>query len=134
MAYLGFDHVSINVSDIKRSREFYDTFLPFLGFQKVKDNETSVRWSNGISSFSIKPTGEPYSKNAYHRKNPGLNHIAFKADSKTSVDEFCEKVLSPNNIQTLYNSPRIFPEYSDNYYAVFFEDPDRVKIELVSKQ
>ena len=31
----------------------------------------------------------------------------------------------------LYGTPREFPEYAPGYYAVFFEDPDRIKLEVV---
>jgi len=69
--------------------------------------------------------------NGYHRKNIGVNHLAFGVSKKEDVDKFYQNFLIPNGIKPLYNSPKQFPEYTEKYYAVFFEDPDRIKLEIV---
>ena len=38
--------------------------------------------------------------------------------------------MRPRRIAPLYDSPREYPEYRPGYYAVFFEDPDRLKLEV----
>lgn len=35
-----------------------------------------------------------------------------------------------HGISTLYGAPREYPEYRHGYYGVFFEDPDRLKLEV----
>lgn len=55
---------------------------------------------------------------------------SHKVSSKRKVDQFTKEFLKKNKIKTLYKSPRAFPEYSKNYYAVYFEDPDRIKLEV----
>ena len=129
--YSGYDHIGINVSDFGSAKEFYDKFLSFLDFKKVKETDSSARWSNGIHSFSIKPVMEKYKHTPYHRKNTGLNHLAFRANSREAVREFHKKFLIPNNISVLYDTPKEFPEYREEYYAVFFEGPDRIKLEVM---
>ena len=44
----------------------------------------------------------------------------------TKTKEFLKK----NKINTLYNTLKKFPEYKKDYYAVFFEDPDKIKLEV----
>jgi hypothetical protein len=39
--------------------------------------------------------------------------------------------MAPRRLPPLYETPREFPEYRPGYYAVFFEDPDRLKLEIV---
>ena len=39
--------------------------------------------------------------------------------------------MTPHRLRALYGTPREFPEYRPGYYAVFFEDPDRLKLEIV---
>jgi hypothetical protein len=46
------------------------------------------------------------------------------------VDVFVADFLRPRDIAPLYDSPREYPEYRPGYYAVFFEDPDRLKLEV----
>jgi hypothetical protein len=38
----------------------------------------------------------------------------------------------PNKIKVLYDGPKEYPDYSNGYYAVYFEDPDRIKLELLT--
>ncbi len=74
---------------------------------------------------------ERYAKNGFHRKRVGLNHVAFHADDKKKVDQFHKEYLVPKNVTVLYGGPKERPEYTKGYYSVYFEDPDRIKLELV---
>lgn len=76
----------------------------------------------------ICPTEEKYISAGFHRKRTGLNHLAFYASSKEEVDRFHKDVLVKNGIPCLYENG---PSGDDDYYAVFFEDPDRIKLEVV---
>lgn len=130
MQYSGFDHINLNVSDLEISRIFYDKLLTFLGFKKVGDEIDAAGWSNGSNGFWINQTEEAYQNN-FHRKNVGVNHIAFRATSREAVDHFYNKFLLKNETPILYEKPKEYPEYRDDYYAVYFEDPDRFKLEVV---
>ena len=46
------------------------------------------------------------------------------------VDRFRREFLDARGSPRC-TTPREFPEYSPGYYAVFFEDPDRLKLEVV---
>lgn len=97
------------------------------------EDETCAGFSNATVDFWIMETEEIFKKTEFHRKNTGLNHFAFQVESKEDVNTFVTEFLIPRNIQVLYNSPKEYPEYSENYYAVFFEDPDKIKFEIVFK-
>ena len=129
--YSGYDHIGINVSNFMEAKEFYNKLLSFIGFKKVKETDSSVRWFNGVVSFSIKPVAEKHKEVHYHRKNVGLNHLAFRANSREAVDKIHKEFLIPNKILTLYDTPKEFPDYRNEYYAVFFEGPDRIKLEVM---
>jgi catechol 2,3-dioxygenase-like lactoylglutathione lyase family enzyme len=130
MQYSGFDHISLNVSNLEKSRLFYNALLTFLGFKKVGDEEDATGWSNGPNGLWINETNEKYTKD-FHRKNIGINHLAFRATSREAVDHFYNEFLLKNNIIILYEKPQEYPEYREDYYAVFFEDPDRLKLEVM---
>jgi len=66
----------------------------------------------------------------YHRKNTGLNHLAFHCSSRQFVDTLTAE-LKQRNIPILYADKHPFAA-GDDYYAVFFEDPDRIKVEVVA--
>ncbi len=56
--------------------------------------------------------------------------IAFHADSRSMVDRFYKQHLLHRKIPVLYGGPKEYPWYSKGYYSVYFENPDRTKLEL----
>lgn len=130
MSYSGLDHISINVKDIEKSRMFYGKLLSFLGFKTVHDEPEIAGWSNGPHGLWIEQVADNYGKD-FHRKNVGVNHLAFRANSREAVDSFYTDFLLKNELPILYEQPKEYPEYRDGYYAVFFEDPDRLKLEVM---
>ncbi|MEK6829954.1 MAG: VOC family protein [Nanoarchaeota archaeon] len=125
-------HIQINVSDFEKSKKFYSEMFKILGWKKFIEGDKVISWINGDFSCWIVQTDIRFKKNKFHRKNTGLNHIAFKVNSKNEVDEFFSKFLLNKKEGVLYNSPRKYPEYGENYYAVFFEDPNRIKLEIMT--
>ncbi|KKS33291.1 MAG: Glyoxalase [Candidatus Amesbacteria bacterium GW2011_GWA2_42_12] len=123
-------HIQINCSDIKVSTVFYKKFLGFLEYKIIHDGSLSLGMTNSSTDFWLVETDKKYKASKFHRKNTGLNHIAFMVSSKGDVEKFVKEFIKPQKISTLYNTPKLFPEYTSDYYAVFFEDPDRIKLEV----
>ena len=59
-----------------------------------------------------------------------MNHLAFQAGSKQQVDSLT-KQLQDRGIEILYQNRHPFAG-GEQHYAVFFEDPDRIKVELIA--
>ncbi len=123
-------HIEIYVSDLGRTTEFWSWFLCELGYDIYQ------KWNEGISYklfdtyLVFVQTEEKYLDMGYHRKRTGLNHIAFHAESRTMVDDITQR-LKEKKIKLLYDDKYPFAGGKD-YYALFFEDPDRIKVELVA--
>ncbi len=126
-------HIQLNISDAKKSIPFYKDLFGYFEYRIIDESESHLGVSNGTTDFWLIETEEPFKTSIFHRKNTGVNHLAFKVETREDVDRFIEKFLKPRNIVPLYNSPKGYPEYSENYYAVYFEDPDRIKLEVVFK-
>ena len=126
------NHVQLHISDRTRSFPFYRDLLEYLGFDVVREDERSLGMRGSGADIWLKETHESRKEKGYHRKNTGLNHIAFRVNSKRDVDRFHEEFLIPRNITPLYGPPRSYPEYTPTYYAIYFEDPDRIKVEVMS--
>lgn len=123
-------HLQINVSNLKKSTDFYDILLQELGWKKEMEEEDMIGYADNDNVWLfISQTEERFQKNRFHRKQTGLNHVAFWVDSREKVDQFY-KFLNKYNIVILYGGPKEYPEYGEGYYAVYFEDPDRVKLEV----
>jgi catechol 2,3-dioxygenase-like lactoylglutathione lyase family enzyme len=123
-------HFQVNVSDPAVSLPFYRDLLGYLDFQPVYDEGGVAGFSDGRAAVWLMGAERPHTAAGFHRKRAGLNHVAFRVGERADVDRFRAEFLAPRAIATLYDTPRSFPEYTPGYYAVFFEDPDRLKLEV----
>ena len=123
-------HVEINVSDFDKSGKFYDGFPTWLGYKKIGSWKIGAGWGIKGCNVWVFQVKERFATNGFHRQRVGLNHIAFHADSRNAVDEFYRDHLKPERIPVLYGGPKEYSEYSKGYYSVYFEDPDRIKLEF----
>jgi glyoxylase I family protein len=128
----GVHHVDLCVSSIERSLPFYRDLLAPLGYHRVgqvvgERGETVWYLSGAGSSIGLReaqsPTDEPYD-----RYGIGLHHLALEADSRALVDERADWLRSHG--ATLESGPQEYA-YTPGYYAVFFYDPDGLKLEIV---
>ena len=101
-----------------------------LGYEKYQEWNEGVSYKLADTYLVFVQTEDKYLDIPYHRKRTGLNHLAFHVDSRTMVDDFTDK-LKERNVSILYPGKHPFAGGKD-YYAVFFEDPDRIKVELVA--
>ena len=124
-------HFQIQVSNIQKSGMFYGELLGRLGFAKVFETEGVVEWQKEGTRIIVAQCPKRFLAHGYHRKRVGLNHIAFRAPSRAAVDDLYHNYLVPKKIPTLYGGPKEWKDYDPGYYAVYFEDPDRMKLELV---
>lgn len=121
-------HIDLSVSNYAASIRFYDLVLLPLGWKRLVCQDTFTTYGDGTMKICLCPTDEKYIPFGFHRKRTGLNHLAFYASSKQEVDQFYNDVLVKNGITCLYEKA---PAGDEEYYAVFFEDPDRIKLEVV---
>lgn len=123
-------HIEINVSDLRRSAEFWGWFLSELGYTLYQQWEEGISWKSGNTYLVFVQTKEKYLEASYHRSQIGLNHLAFHAKSREQVDELTTMVRA-RGMNILYEDKHPFAG-GEHYYALFFEDPDRIKVELVA--
>jgi catechol 2,3-dioxygenase-like lactoylglutathione lyase family enzyme len=117
------DHVTIGVSDLALSAEFYRRVLATLGFRDFgpwQEGDPDLAFgTDGADDFAISlnyPTGAPV-------------HIAFAAERRQQVDAFHAVGLAAGGTDN--GAPGFRPEYSDGYYGAFLLDPDGNNIEAV---
>lgn len=121
-------HIDIYVSDYAKTIRFYDKILIPPGWKRLVCQKSHTAYSDGVMKIVFGPTTEKYLQHGYHRKRIGMNHLAFYAPTKETVDQIYETVLNVDGIECLYEKKTTG---ESDYYAIFFEDPDRDKIEIV---
>ncbi len=123
-------HIEINVSDLDKSIDFWGWLLAELGYELYQEWDSGQSFRIGDTYIVFVQTEGKYMDIPYHRCRTGLNHLAFHAESRQQVDDLTKK-LKEKNVQILYQDQHPFAG-GKNHYAVFFEDPDRIKVELVA--
>jgi catechol 2,3-dioxygenase-like lactoylglutathione lyase family enzyme len=120
-------HVDLTVSDFRRSKDFYAKVLPLMGFERLPKEFGAVAW-RGASIIAIQPAKPEERDRIHSRYAPGLHHLAFRAPSRAAVDGLHAELVTLGVV--ILDPPTDYP-YSAGYYAVFFADPDRMKLEYV---
>lgn len=124
-------HFEINVSNLKISKDFYTYLLA--KFNYVLYQEWKLGFSMKLNNTYIVfvQVEADFANNPYHRKNIGLNHLALIASSKEFIDDLRLELIT-KEITLLYDE--LYPHAGGtNTYALYFEDPDRLKIEIAYK-
>lgn len=80
-------------------------------------------------SIGLKTSEGPNRNRPHGRYSPGLHHVAWRADSRRDVDDLHGLLLRIG--ACILNAPADYPQYGEGYYAVFFKDPDGLKLEFV---
>ena len=127
---VGVDHVYLTVSDMVRSLAFYDTVLGLLDFRALDapiGGDPHRHYFNKVMQISIRPakggTHDPYA--------PGLHHLCLQVADKAAVDRIA-RLLRDAGIEI--SDPALYPQYADDYYAIFFDDPDGIRHEIVARR
>jgi len=127
---MAIDHVSVGVTNIKRSKAFYDAVLAPLGMTPVMPVEINgqlvgVGYGEKSPSFWIQL---PINGQAASMGN-GV-HIAFTAATREAVDAFFLAALDQGGVED--GRPGLRTECHPDYYGAFVRDPDGNKIEACS--
>jgi glyoxylase I family protein len=127
---LGVEHIDVTVNDLAQSTIFYDKVLLALGFRRlVEDNGDDVRWGNAHITFAIRQAPGAQRGATFDRYRVGLHHLALKVKSRDAINTFHAFLIREK--LPILDAPAEYPQYGPNYYAVFFADPDGMKLELV---
>lgn len=123
-------HVEINVSNLKRSKKFWKWILECFGYELFQQWENGASWKLGDTYIVFVQTVMKHKKAGFNRCRTGLNHLAFHVASREQVDRVTAE-LRRRKVTILYPDTHPFAGGKE-YYAVFFEDPDRIKVEVVA--
>ena len=114
-----FDHVSLPVRDLARSRAFYERALQPFGVRVV---ESSLG-----PGFAIDDRGDFWI--GEQEMAAGSVHIAFAAPDRETVDAFHTAAVEAGGVDN--GRPGLRPHYHSGYYAAFVLDPDGNNVEAV---
>ncbi len=121
-----FEHLDLNVSDLRTSLNFYSQVLAPLGYAPA---EEGLGWQvlRGPEDYlCLVQVEAPYLEPDFHRKRIGVNHLAFRVRTRADFEAFLAH-LAQLRVPLLYGGPL----ETEGSLACYFEDPDRLKLEVV---
>jgi catechol 2,3-dioxygenase-like lactoylglutathione lyase family enzyme len=118
------DHVGFEVSDLERSARFYDAVFFALGARRLIDSEHALAYGTNAPTIWFVVRGRP--------PMPGYGHLALSASGKAAVDAAYNAGLANGGSDD--GPPGQRPQYGRRYYAGYLLDPDRLRVEVVSRR
>jgi len=128
----GVHHVDLVVSSIARSLPFYRDLLGPIGWHRIGEVEGErgeTIWYLGGPGTSVGLREAQSEAGPVDRYAVGLHHVAFEVVSRAMVDERYGWLV--DNDATIESEPQDY-SYMPGYYAVFFYDPDGIKLEILT--
>ena len=122
------DHIGFAVSDLARSRRFYEAALAPLGITLIIEIGPGETESRGTAlGFGVE--NDPFFWIGDNERVGEGTHIAFRAVTRAEVDAFHAAALAAGGRDN--GAPGLRPHYGPTYYAAFVHDPDGINVEAV---
>ena len=126
-------HLDLNVARPRASVRFYELVLGHLGYRQHQVDEGRSRWSleyadGALFEIEVRPPALRGTSERHDRYAPGIDHLAFHADSRSDVDALHQKLVTAG--YPVAEPPREY-DYAPGYYAVAFDDPSGIRLEVV---
>ena len=130
------DHLDLTVREPSASRAFYEAVLGFMGYTSVRPHDDGLDFDmpaqNGWRcSIALRRARGEAATRLHDRYAPGLHHVAFYAADRADVDALHRLLVGIG--AAVLDAPAEYPQYGPGYYAVFFADPDGLKLEFVCR-
>ncbi len=114
------DHTGVSVTDIGKAKAFYGAALAPLGYTIL------MEWEQ-FAGLGVAP--KPDFWIGQGAPNEPRVHVAFRAETRATVDAFYQAALAAGGRDN--GAPGLRPHYHANYYGAFGLDPDGHNIEAV---
>ncbi|HEY8730553.1 MAG TPA: VOC family protein [Candidatus Limnocylindria bacterium] len=125
-----FHHMDIYVADLDRTVGFWGPLLEAIGWSAAAVRPTVRSWRGaGTELFFVQAEPE-FVAQGYHRKRVGLNHLALAVDGRAELTRFRDLVVT-RGARMLYGGEI---EETATQHRFFFEDPDRIKVEVLAER
>jgi len=119
------DHVSVAVSDIRRSTAFYSAILQPLGYSAMVSDEARVGFGKKYPELWLN-LRKPYPQMPL---DSGA-HICLRARSVEMVEAFHAAALQSGG--SSFGAPGPREAAMTSYFGAFIQDPDGNKIEVMT--
>ncbi|SED53004.1 Glyoxalase/Bleomycin resistance protein/Dioxygenase superfamily protein [Streptomyces misionensis] len=124
-------HVELWVRDLERAGARWGWLLAALGWEPYQEWGAGRSWRAGETYVVIEESPALRPGAGHDRMRPGMNHLAFHAPDRGTVDALAEGAAA-------HGWAVLFPERHPHaggaeHYAVYLEDVDGFEVEVVAQ-
>lgn len=138
MELAGISHIDLVVGSLDRSLPFYSELLEPLGYSRTREvigeRGEAIHYlsipGRFEGSLGLREAQSPARGAPHDRYSVGVHHVCFNAAGRDVVDERWAWLRARG--AEIESEPREY-DYTPGYYAVFFRDPDGIKLEIVHR-
>lgn len=123
----GIAHIQLTVSDLARSKRFYQPLLELFEMMPLIDTDDYYYCIGSRTGLAITPVDAKHAGDEFDQRRVGLHHVCFRARSREDVDEVHRTVEALG--AAIVHPPRE-DAFAPGYYSVLFEDPDGIRLEV----
>ncbi len=120
-------HLKMAVSDFDVSAKFYGALFEDLKYALISEKPAGAAWVTP-AGFGIWIAQAKVPNYEHVHSSPGLHHLCLKAETPELVDTIHGRLVEEK--AHIFAAPQYYPQYTPDYYAVFFADPDGIKLEV----
>ena len=126
------DHLFIPVRDLAAAEAFYDRVMPVLGFRKGRASDRvspRARYDNRHLTYWIVAREDAAASAQPTKGAAAPSHLCFRVVDEEAVDRAFQELRAAGIDAT---EPQAYTQYSADYYATFFSDPDGLLLEVIN--
>lgn len=128
----GLHHVEVWVADLSAARTEWGWLFTAIGFERTAQWAEGETWAAGDGAYVTLTTSPNVSGPVHDRRAPGVNHLAFRAGSRSRVDAVMA-AASAHGWHPLYQERYPFAG-GPSHYAGWVENSAGFKAELVADE
>lgn len=124
----GIAHIQLSVSDVQRSKRFYQPLMQYLEMKPILDVPESYYCVGSRTGIALTQADEQYRSDRFEQRRVGLHHFCLRARSREDVDEVFGVVQTLEGGSIVHGPQE--DAFAPGYYSILFEDPDGIRIEV----
>lgn len=120
----GLHHIIMTVSDVERSRRFYEDVLGFETRPRGGDPARGFVFASGGVMYFLVPSPQPVPGDRFSEFRIGLDHLAFAAPSRKDLHELADLLIKAG-----VDTKGVEQFGETGFWYVAFRDPDNIQLE-----
>ena len=123
----GYHHLTINVQNVEKSKQWYCEvlgFTPLTSYATGEFERVILRHPSGVT-LGLNRHASPDAAEPFNERRAGLDHVAFQVSDSATLEAWSERFDTANVLHS-----EIKPAAVPGAFLIVFRDPDGIQLEM----